>query len=63
MDSAVFVPFAFGSLTLLPRQLAGKALATVVVVAGAVPAAGGGTAVKFYRGTHQPAWRGAGSLT
>ncbi|MFE0025111.1 VUT family protein [Amycolatopsis sp. NPDC059021] len=31
-DSALFVPCAFGSLTLLPGQLAGKALATVAAV-------------------------------
>ncbi|MFI5589377.1 VUT family protein [Amycolatopsis sp. NPDC051758] len=32
IDSVVFVPCAFGSLALLPGQLAGKALATAVAV-------------------------------
>ncbi|MFD4190721.1 VUT family protein [Amycolatopsis thermoflava] len=32
-DSVVFVPWAFGSLALLPGQLAGKALATVTALA------------------------------
>lgn len=33
VDSVVFVPGAFGSLALLPGQLAGKALATVAALA------------------------------
>ncbi|GAA3850598.1 VUT family protein [Amycolatopsis tucumanensis] len=33
LDSVVFVPWAFGSLALLPGQLAGKTLATVTALA------------------------------
>ncbi|MEV6639632.1 VUT family protein [Amycolatopsis sp. NPDC051371] len=33
VDSVVFVPCAFGSLTLLPGQLAGKALTTAAAIA------------------------------
>ncbi|MEV7042884.1 VUT family protein [Amycolatopsis sp. NPDC051061] len=36
VDSIVFVPCAFGSLALLPGQLAGKALATAAAVAFAL---------------------------
>ncbi|UQS26018.1 VUT family protein [Amycolatopsis thermalba] len=35
LDSAVFVPWAFGSLALLPGHLAGKAVATVMALAAA----------------------------
>ncbi|QWF81053.1 VUT family protein [Amycolatopsis sp. CA-230715] len=45
VDSAVFVPCAFGSLALLPGQLAGKALATVVALV-AVAALGRGVGVR-----------------
>ncbi|VVJ22681.1 Uncharacterised protein [Amycolatopsis camponoti] len=36
VDSVVFVPCAFGTLTLLPGQLAGKALATLAAVTVAI---------------------------
>jgi uncharacterized PurR-regulated membrane protein YhhQ (DUF165 family) len=41
VDSVVFVPCAFGSLALLPGQIAGKAFATVAAVAVVVGVARG----------------------